>query len=141
MFGPLGLPEVLIILGIALVIFGPRRLPEMGRTLGRALGEFRRATTDLKRSVQFEMDAEDDRQRRDRDQAKMAESAEPKALPAATPEIESPGAEPEPAAQLEMVGEQEETGEAEVVAELGRAVEPAPDLTSQQAKRAEPDEA
>lgn len=53
--GPIGLPEILIILVIALLLFGPKRLPEFGRTIGKALGEFRRATTDLKRSIDVEM--------------------------------------------------------------------------------------
>ncbi len=53
--GPIGIPEMLFILAIALLIFGPRRLPEFGRTIGKALGEFRRATTDLKRSLDVEM--------------------------------------------------------------------------------------
>lgn len=53
--GPIGVPEMLFILVIALLIFGPKRLPEFGRTIGKALGEFRRATTDLKRSIDVEM--------------------------------------------------------------------------------------
>jgi TatA/E family protein of Tat protein translocase len=57
-FGSLGLPEILFILVIALLVFGPRRLPEVGRTLGRAMGEFRRATADLRRSVEVEMSRE-----------------------------------------------------------------------------------
>lgn len=55
MFGTLGLPEILFILVLALLVFGPRRLPEVGRTIGKALGEFRRATGDLKRSFDQEM--------------------------------------------------------------------------------------
>lgn len=58
MFGSLGLPEILFILVIALLVFGPRRLPEVGKTLGKALREFRRATSDLKRSVEVEMSRE-----------------------------------------------------------------------------------
>ena len=53
--GPIGVPEMLFILAVALLIFGPKRLPELGRTIGKALGEFRRATTDLKRSIDVEM--------------------------------------------------------------------------------------
>jgi len=63
MFGPLGIPEILFILAIALLIFGPRRLPEVGRTLGKAMGEFRRATTELKRSINTEIALEDDDER------------------------------------------------------------------------------
>jgi sec-independent protein translocase protein TatA len=57
MFGSLGMPEILFILVLALLIFGPKRLPELGRTLGKGLREFRRATTDLKRTVESEMEA------------------------------------------------------------------------------------
>jgi TatA/E family protein of Tat protein translocase len=55
MLGSLGFPEILFILVLALLVFGPRRLPEVGRKVGRALGEFRRATGDLKRSIDREM--------------------------------------------------------------------------------------
>lgn len=60
MFGSLGLPEILVILVLALLIFGPRRLPEVGRTIGKGLAEFRRATSDLKRSVNAELSLEDE---------------------------------------------------------------------------------
>jgi len=60
MFGSLGLPEILVILVLALLIFGPKRLPEVGRTIGKGLAEFRRATTDLKRSVNAELSLEDE---------------------------------------------------------------------------------
>ena len=62
MFGSLGLPEILFILVVALLVFGPRRLPEIGRTIGKALGEFRRATTDLKRTIDTEVTLEEVRQ-------------------------------------------------------------------------------
>jgi len=52
--GPLGFPELLFILVLALLIFGPRKIPELGRTLGKAMGEFRRATTDFKRTLNVE---------------------------------------------------------------------------------------
>lgn len=61
MFGPLGAMEILFIMVLALLIFGPRRLPEVGRTVGKALGELRRATTDLKRSVNAELALEEER--------------------------------------------------------------------------------
>ena len=46
MFGSLGVPELLLIFVVILIVFGPRRIPEIGRTLGKALGEFRKATDD-----------------------------------------------------------------------------------------------
>ena len=60
MFGSLGLPEIILILVIALLVFGPKRLPEVGRTIGRGLAEFRRASTDLKRSVNAELSLEEE---------------------------------------------------------------------------------
>lgn len=53
--GPIGVPEMIFIFVLALLIFGPRKLPELGRALGKALGEFRRASTDLRRTVEDEM--------------------------------------------------------------------------------------
>jgi TatA/E family protein of Tat protein translocase len=63
MFGSLSFNEILFIMVLALLIFGPKRLPQMGRTLGRALGEFRRASSDLKRSMEVEMTLAEERER------------------------------------------------------------------------------
>ncbi len=62
MFGSIGLPELMIIFVLALLLFGPRKLPEIGRGIGRALGEFRRASNDLKRTIEEEVATEDLRQ-------------------------------------------------------------------------------
>ena len=62
MFGSLGVPELIFIFALALLIFGPRKLPEIGRTIGRGLSEFRKASTDLKRSINAEMIEEEMRQ-------------------------------------------------------------------------------
>ena len=53
----LGFPELLIIFVVALVIFGPRKLPELGRSLGKGLSEFKRASNELKRTWEDEVDA------------------------------------------------------------------------------------
>ncbi|HEU4520514.1 MAG TPA: Sec-independent protein translocase protein TatB [Thermoanaerobaculia bacterium] len=55
----LGVPELMLILAVALIVFGPRKLPEIGRTLGKALGEFRRATDDLKNTIEREVRLEE----------------------------------------------------------------------------------
>src|SRR5437764_12196 len=62
MFGSLGLPELLMIFVVALIVFGPRRLPEIGRTLGKALNEFKKATDDLKSTIEREVRVEETRQ-------------------------------------------------------------------------------
>lgn len=53
--GTLGVPEMMVIFLLALVLFGPKKLPELGRTLGKALTEFRRASSDLRSSFEREM--------------------------------------------------------------------------------------
>src|SRR5436305_614804 len=53
--GSLGVPEIAFILVLALLIFGPKKLPEIGRTLGKGMAEFRKATNELKRSVNTEL--------------------------------------------------------------------------------------
>ena len=53
--GPIGFPEMLVIAVLALLIFGPRKLPELGRSLGKALAEFRRASTDIRLTIEEEM--------------------------------------------------------------------------------------
>ena len=55
MFGPLGFPELVFIVVLVLLIFGPKRLPEIGRTIGRGMAEFRKASTDLKRTINTEL--------------------------------------------------------------------------------------
>jgi TatA/E family protein of Tat protein translocase len=57
--GSLGLPEIAFIVVIALLIFGPKKLPEIGRTLGRGMAEFRRATDELKRTINTELALEE----------------------------------------------------------------------------------
>lgn len=58
MFGTLGGPEILLILVVALIVFGPRKLPEIGKTMGKMLAEFRKASTDFKRTIEDEVEAE-----------------------------------------------------------------------------------
>lgn len=59
MFGSLGLPELVMIFAVILIVFGPRRIPEIGRTLGKALAEFRKATDDLKGTIEREVRLEE----------------------------------------------------------------------------------
>jgi TatA/E family protein of Tat protein translocase len=54
--GPLGIQELILIVVIALIVFGPKKLPELGRSVGKALGEFRRASNDIKRTIEKEIE-------------------------------------------------------------------------------------
>jgi len=59
MFGSLGLPELLLIFIVALIVFGPRKLPEIGKTLGKALNEFKKASDELKSTIEREVKVEE----------------------------------------------------------------------------------
>jgi sec-independent protein translocase protein TatA len=61
MFGSIGMPELIIIFVIALIIFGPRKLPELGRSLGKSLSEFKRASNELRSTLEEEIRVEDQR--------------------------------------------------------------------------------
>ncbi len=55
MFG-MGMPEILLILAIALIVIGPKKLPDLARSLGRAMGEFKRATNDFRETMEIDTD-------------------------------------------------------------------------------------
>ena len=59
MFGSIGMPELIIILVIALIIFGPRKLPELGKSLGKSINEFKRASADLQNTLEQEIKLEE----------------------------------------------------------------------------------
>jgi TatA/E family protein of Tat protein translocase len=59
--GPIGFPELAIILVVALIVFGPRKLPELGRSLGKSLSEFKRASNELKNTLDEEIRLEERR--------------------------------------------------------------------------------
>ena len=61
MFGSIGMPELIIILVIALIIFGPRKLPELGRSLGRSIDEFKKASNELRSTLEEEIRLEERR--------------------------------------------------------------------------------
>ena len=58
MFGTLGGPELILIFVVGLVVFGPRKLPEIGKSLGKMIGEFKRASADFQRTVEDEVENE-----------------------------------------------------------------------------------
>ena len=63
MIGSIGTMELVVILVIALMVFGPRKLPELGRSIGKSLGEFKRASNDLRHTLEDEIHVEEQAQR------------------------------------------------------------------------------
>jgi sec-independent protein translocase protein TatA len=63
MFGSLGMPELIVIFVIALIIFGPRKLPELGRSLGRSINEFKKASNELRSTLEDEVRLDEQRTR------------------------------------------------------------------------------
>jgi TatA/E family protein of Tat protein translocase len=113
MFGPLGVPELLFILVLALLIFGPKKLPEIGRTVGKAMGEFRRASNELRRTINTEIALEEESKpavAAIRHPAVDSESV-PRAEAASGPPSEAPSA-PGPAAALAAAPDPEPAGDA-----------------------------
>ncbi|MFI5143861.1 MAG: twin-arginine translocase TatA/TatE family subunit [Thermoanaerobaculales bacterium] len=94
MFGSVGIPELIMIFVVALLLFGPKKLPEIGRSLGKALGEFKRATNDLQRSLEEEVAATELKQtKRDLEDA-LKPGAAVAATPAAAPVVPEPSNAP-----------------------------------------------
>ncbi|MFQ5670466.1 MAG: twin-arginine translocase TatA/TatE family subunit [Acidobacteriota bacterium] len=81
MFGPIGGPEMVVIFIIALLVFGPRKLPDLARGLGKGLAELRRTSNELKDTLDREIRMEN----RDLPARSAAEPAAPDATVAASP--------------------------------------------------------
>ena len=56
MLGSIGMPELILIFIVALLVFGPKKLPELGKSLGRGLAEFKKASEDLKKTIEDEIE-------------------------------------------------------------------------------------
>lgn len=106
MFGSLGFTEIAFILVLALLLFGPKRLPEIGRTIGKGLAEFRRASNELRRTLESEVALEENEAKR---RPPAISPARPAAAPTVgateaaaaavaeeTPPVEEAGTPPEP---------------------------------------------
>ena len=93
MFGSIGMPELVIILVIALIIFGPRKLPELGRSLGKSIGEFKKASNELRSTLEEEIRIEEQKDSR---AAMRAEQNSAVAAASAMGPTPTPAAAPEP---------------------------------------------
>jgi TatA/E family protein of Tat protein translocase len=93
MFGSVGVPELIIIFTIALIIFGPRKLPELGKSLGKSLAEFKRASNELKSTLDEEIRLEE-RRSAERQEPPRTSSAVASDLPHATGTDNSIGSVP-----------------------------------------------
>jgi len=79
MFGSIGMPELIIIFVIALIIFGPRKLPELGKSLGKSIAEFKKASNELRNTLEEEIRIEEQKD------ASAKQAAQAAATPTPTP--------------------------------------------------------
>ncbi|RQD58444.1 MAG: TatA/E family twin arginine-targeting protein translocase [Desulfonatronovibrio sp. MSAO_Bac4] len=93
MFG-IGTTEILVILVVALLVLGPKKLPEIARSLGKTLAEFKKVSTDVKRTIEMEVDREEETRAKRRIKKEMESKASK-----ASPEPEKPEANSYPEAQ------------------------------------------
>jgi len=106
MFG-IGMTEMVLIAALALIILGPKKLPDLARSLGKGFAEFKRATNDLKSTIDLEIKAEDERYNKEvsaRKEQKIPENAD-EALSRLEVEDDSKSAEDSPAGKTESVAE------------------------------------
>ena len=85
MFGSVGTPELIIIFIIALIVFGPRKLPELGKSLGKSLAEFKRASNELKNTLDEEIRMEERKSQERQEPPRVAGFPDSTAPPAAEP--------------------------------------------------------
>jgi len=79
MFGSLGMPELIVIFVIALIVFGPRKLPELGRSLGRGIAEFKKATNEFQNTLEQEIEADERRSKAEAPRVTAHDGAPPTA--------------------------------------------------------------
>ena len=99
MFGSIGMPELVIILVIALIIFGPRKLPELGKSLGKSIHEFKKASTELQNTLEQEIKLEE--QKDDRAKTAAAAAVAPAPAPAPVEVIDADGTHGQPVSRGE----------------------------------------
>src|SRR6202789_149334 len=98
MMANLGMADSLIIMVIALVVFGPRKLPQIGRQIGKLMYEFRKASNDFKFQMEEEMRMAEDADRKKKEEAErqLTLTAQPVSAPALAAPLEDPTVEKMP---------------------------------------------
>ena len=89
MFGTLGGPELFLILLIALIVFGPRKLPEIGKSMGKMMAEFRKASNEFRQTIENEVEAEKIRDATRIEMPRLDAGPSETSQPAATPASEA----------------------------------------------------
>jgi sec-independent protein translocase protein TatB len=94
MFG-IGMPEMILILAIALIVIGPKKLPDLAKSLGRAMNEFKKATREIKESMDIDGDLKDVKKSLDDLNADVKDAVDLNPLKSGTPEAPADNATPE----------------------------------------------
>jgi Tat protein translocase TatB subunit len=97
MFGTLGGPELILIFVVALIVFGPRKLPDIGKSLGKMMAEFRRASNEFKSTIESEVEAEKIRESMRIAPPRVDPVSSSSAAATGDPYGEPPAPEPQPA--------------------------------------------
>ncbi len=105
--GPIGMPEMVVIAVIALIIFGPRKLPELGKSLGKSIAEFKRASNELKNTLEEEIRTEELMEARKSAQIPTGPSNEAGSIgtPQASPTAPTAPSTPPPASPAAVEGD------------------------------------
>jgi Tat protein translocase TatB subunit len=131
MFGTLGGPELFLILVVALIVFGPRKLPDIGKSVGKMMAEFRKASNDFRRTIEDEVEAEKIREATRLDVPSWT-SPEPAALPPASEPAPSSADPAEGGSPPTASGEASEASAASSPSESGQDGAAPPDTVSRE---------
>jgi len=136
----ISMPDTLVLMVLALVVFGPRRLPKIGRQIGKLMYEFRKASNDFKFQMEEELrNAEEaDRRKKEEEERQRALAAAPQLAQSTSPTVETPPPAPEPEASALVSSERpypDETGYSDSASEsvydsrTGEIPTPAPEIS------------
>lgn len=92
MFGSIGMPELILIFVVALLVFGPKKLPEIGKSLGKGLSEFKKASEELKKTIEDEIEA--GKREASSVRQSVADTANAIVAPENVPRVEAAAAQP-----------------------------------------------